>query len=116
VRSAPCTWRRGARVSCLSLKTKVDGLSVVWPQNHWDGFLQFGLKTGGNGFLRFGLKTGGDGLLRFGLKTGGAPVSTGLASKQVIGFLIEPQNQGGGEFPGLGLKTDRFSLVIWVSK
>jgi hypothetical protein len=26
VRSARCTWRRGARVSCLSLKTKVDGL------------------------------------------------------------------------------------------
>jgi hypothetical protein len=23
---------------CLSLKTKVDGLSVVWPQNHYDGF------------------------------------------------------------------------------
>jgi hypothetical protein len=22
----------------LSLNTKVDGLSVVWPQNHWDGF------------------------------------------------------------------------------
>jgi hypothetical protein len=22
----------------LSLKTKVGGLSVVWPQNHWDGF------------------------------------------------------------------------------
>jgi hypothetical protein len=38
VRSASCTWRRGARVSWLSLKTKVDGLSVVWPQNHWDGF------------------------------------------------------------------------------
>jgi hypothetical protein len=36
VRSAPCMWRRGARVSWLSLKTKVDGLSVVWPQNHWD--------------------------------------------------------------------------------
>jgi hypothetical protein len=34
----------------LSLKTKVDGLSVVWPQNHWDGFLWFGLKTGGDGF------------------------------------------------------------------
>jgi hypothetical protein len=43
-------------------------------------------------------------------------VSTGLTSKQVIGFLVEPQNQGGGEFPGLGLKTDGFSLVIWVSK
>jgi hypothetical protein len=35
----PCTWRRGPRVSWLSLKIKVDGLSVVWPQNHWDGFL-----------------------------------------------------------------------------
>jgi hypothetical protein len=29
VRSAPCTSRRGARVSWLSLKIKVDGLSVV---------------------------------------------------------------------------------------
>jgi hypothetical protein len=33
-----CVWSvRGAQVSWLSLKTKVDGLSVVWPQNHWDG-------------------------------------------------------------------------------
>jgi hypothetical protein len=32
----------------LSLKTKVV-----------DGFLQFGLKTGGDGFSRFGLKIGG---------------------------------------------------------
>jgi hypothetical protein len=55
--STPCTWRRGARVSWLSLKTKVDGFSVVCSQNHWDGFLRFGLKTGGDGFLRFGLKT-----------------------------------------------------------
>jgi hypothetical protein len=22
----------------------------------------------------------------------------------MVGFLVEPQNQGGGEFPGLGLK------------
>jgi hypothetical protein len=29
----------------------VGSLLVVWPQNHWDGFLQFGLKTGGDGFL-----------------------------------------------------------------
>jgi hypothetical protein len=34
VRSAPCMWRRGARVSWLSHKTKVDSLSVVWAQNH----------------------------------------------------------------------------------
>jgi hypothetical protein len=35
----------------LSLKTKVDGLSVVLPQKHWDGFSYFDLKTGGYGFL-----------------------------------------------------------------
>jgi hypothetical protein len=29
VRSAPCTRRRGALISWLSLKTKVDGLLVV---------------------------------------------------------------------------------------
>jgi hypothetical protein len=39
-------------------------------------------------------------------------VSPGLTLKPVIGFLVEPQNQGGGGFPGLGLKIDSFSLVI----
>jgi hypothetical protein len=34
-----------------------------------------------------------------------ATVSPGLASEPVVGFLVEPQNQGGGGFPGLGLKT-----------
>jgi hypothetical protein len=43
-------------------------------------------------------------------------VSPGLASKTVVGFLVEPQNQGGGGFSGLGLKTGSFGLVIWVSK
>jgi hypothetical protein len=33
-----------------------------------------------------------------------------------MGFLVEPQNQGGGGFPGLGLKTGSSGLVIWVSK
>jgi hypothetical protein len=37
-------------------------------------------------------------------------VSRGLASKPVVGFLVEPQNQGGGGFPGLGLKTGSFGL------
>jgi hypothetical protein len=45
VLSAPCTWRRGSQVSWLSLKIKVYGLSVVWCQNHWDGFPGLGLKT-----------------------------------------------------------------------
>jgi hypothetical protein len=41
-----------------------------------------------------------------------ATVSPGLASKSAVGFLVEPQNQGGGGFFGLGLKTDSFGLVI----
>jgi hypothetical protein len=45
-----------------------------------------------------------------------ATVSPGLASKAAIGFLVEPQNQGGGEFSGLDLKFDSFGLVIWASK
>jgi hypothetical protein len=43
-------------------------------------------------------------------------VSLDLASKPAVGFLVEPQNQGGGGFLGLGLKTDSSGLVIWVSK
>jgi hypothetical protein len=43
-------------------------------------------------------------------------VSLGLASKSVVGFLVEPQNQGGGGFPSLGLNTGSFGLVIWSSK
>jgi hypothetical protein len=30
--------------------------------------------------------------------------------------LVEPQNQGGGGFPGLGLKTGSSDLVIWGLK
>jgi hypothetical protein len=45
-----------------------------------------------------------------------AMVSPGLASKPVVGFLVEPQNQCGVGFPGLGIKTDSFGLVIWTSK
>jgi hypothetical protein len=45
-----------------------------------------------------------------------ATVSHGLASKPVVGFLVEPENQGGGGFPGLGLKTGSSGLEIWASK
>jgi hypothetical protein len=45
-----------------------------------------------------------------------AAVSLGLASKLVVAFLVEPQNQGGGGFSGLVLKTDSSSLMIWTSK
>jgi hypothetical protein len=43
-------------------------------------------------------------------------VCTGHVETRSTGFLVEPQNQGGGGFPGLGLKTGSSSLVIWVSK
>jgi hypothetical protein len=40
-----------------------------------------------------------------------ATVSPGLASKPVVGFLVGPQNKGGGGLPGLGLKT--VATVWW---
>jgi hypothetical protein len=43
-------------------------------------------------------------------------VSPGLALKPAVGFLVEPQNQGGGGFSGLGLKTGSSGLVIWATK
>jgi hypothetical protein len=43
-------------------------------------------------------------------------VSPGLASKLAVGFLVESQNQGGGEFSGLGIKIGNSGLVIWASK
>jgi hypothetical protein len=43
-------------------------------------------------------------------------VSLGLTSKPMVGFLVEPQNQGGGGFPGLGLKIGSYGLVICASK
>jgi hypothetical protein len=45
-----------------------------------------------------------------------ATVSPVLTSKPAVGFLIEPQNQGGGGFLGLGLKIGSSGLVILASK
>jgi hypothetical protein len=69
-------------------------------------------------FSWFGLRTSGDGFLQFDLKTGGelTTFSPGLASKPVDDFLVEPQNQGGGGFSSLSLKTGSSSLVICASK
>jgi hypothetical protein len=62
------------------------------------------------------LKTKVDGFLQFSLKTGGGGCS-GLASKPVeMVSPVWPKNQGGGGFFGLGLKTDSYDLVIWISK
>jgi hypothetical protein len=43
-------------------------------------------------------------------------VCTWHVETRSAGFLVEPQNQGGGGFPGLGLKTDSSGLVIWGLK
>jgi hypothetical protein len=72
---------------------------VVWPQNHSDGFCWFGLKTSGDSFSSLASKLV-------------AMVSPGLTSKPAVDFLVKPQNQGGGGFPGLGLKTGSSGLVI----
>jgi hypothetical protein len=44
-----------------------------------------------------------------------ATISPGLASKLVVGFFVEPQNQGGGGFLGLCLKIGSSGLVICAS-
>jgi hypothetical protein len=41
-----------------------------------------------------------------------ATIFSGLTSKPVVGFLVKPQNQGGGGFPGFGLKIGSSGLVI----
>jgi hypothetical protein len=43
-------------------------------------------------------------------------VCTGHEETRSTGFLVEPQNQGGGGFSGLGLKTGSSGLVICASK
>jgi hypothetical protein len=124
----------------LSLKTKVDGLSVVLPQNHWNDFSSicaskpmatvcewFGLKT--TQTVSGGLASKSAVMVFTGLAS--KPVTTvfsslasklmmtaspSLTSKSVVGFLVEPQNQRDGGFPGLGLKTGSSGLVIWASK
>jgi hypothetical protein len=51
-------------------------------------------------FLRFGIKTGGDGF-------------SDLASKSVVGFLVEPQNQGRWFVSALGSKALGQFSSIW---
>jgi hypothetical protein len=92
VRSVPCTMRRGARVSWFCLKTRVDGLLVVSPQNHWDSFFWFGLKTGRYDFIRVGLKTSGNDFSRFVLKTDGFGFSVWASKPTAMVWWFRPQN------------------------
>jgi hypothetical protein len=64
---------------------------VVWRQNHWDDFLPFGLKTGGDSFSRFGLKIGGFGFPGLGLKTGGygLVICASKSPRQFLGLELK---------------------------
>jgi hypothetical protein len=44
-------------VQPLGLKTMVNEVSVVHPQNEWDGFLGLGLKTDSYGLVIWALKS-----------------------------------------------------------
>jgi hypothetical protein len=79
------------RVSWLSLKTKVDSLSMVWPQNHWDSFSQFGLKTGGDDFPILASKS--------------RVTFPGLDLKTNICGLVIWASKSSRQFLGLSLKT-----------
>jgi hypothetical protein len=76
----------------LSLKTKVDGLRVVWSQNHSDGFLRFDLKTSGSGFPVWASKPAA----RFsdlGLKINTTVSWFGPQNYAGFGLSVAPQNQ-----------------------
>jgi hypothetical protein len=45
-----------------------------------------------------------------------ATVSPGLTLKSAVSFLVEHQNQGGGGFYGLSLKTGSYVLMICALK
>jgi hypothetical protein len=99
VRSAPCTRRRGVRVSWLSIKTKVKGLLVVWPQNHWVGFPSLGLKIGSYGLVIYTSK-----LLRWFL-------GLGLKTKQAIVCRLRHKTNERMK-TALGTRRD---LVVWFT-
>jgi hypothetical protein len=88
---------------------------VVWPQNHSDGFRDLASKLVATVSSSLASKPAVTVLSSLASKLV-AIVSPSLASNPVVGFLVEPQNQGGGGFPGLGLKTGSSGLVIWASK
>jgi hypothetical protein len=100
---------------------------VVWPQNHSDVFV--GLTSKPVTTVSSGLASKPAAMVFSSLTSKlmatvfsslasklMATVSLCLASKPAVGFLVEPQNQGGGGFFGLGLKTDSSGLMFWSSK
>jgi hypothetical protein len=113
--SAPGTWRLEARVSWFGLKTTrtvFAGLASKPVATISSGLTS---KPAATVFAGLTSKPVATVFSSFASKLV-ATVSPGLASKSVVSFLVEPQNQGGGGFSGLSLKTGSSGLVIWASK
>jgi hypothetical protein len=71
--------------------------------NHWDDFLWFSLKTGGDGFFQFDLKISGGGFPNLGLKIGS------------YGLLIWAQNHRDG-FLVYASKSSRLQFISRTTK
>jgi hypothetical protein len=103
---AVCTWH---------VETRSAGF-LVEPQNQGRRFFEwFGLKTTRTVFAGLASNLVATVFSSLTLKLV-VTVSPGLVSKSMVSFLVEPQNQGGGGFLGLGLKIGSSDLVIWASK
>jgi hypothetical protein len=101
---------------------------VVWPQNHSDGFssvwtskpvatISGGLASTPAATVFSGLTSKPVATVFFSLTSKlVTTVSPSLTLKPAVSFLVEHQNQGGGVFSGLGLKTGSYGLVIYASK
>jgi hypothetical protein len=98
---------RGRVAPCAVCTVHVETRSacfLVEPQNHGRRFINDLASKPAGWFSPVWPQNRCDGFLRFCLKTSGD------------GILVEHQNQGGGGFPGLGLKTGSYGLVILASK
>jgi hypothetical protein len=77
----------------------LERFSLVWPPNRWQWFSSLASKPMVTVYSGLASKLV-------------VMVSLSLASKPVVGFLVEPQNQGGGGFLSLRLKIGSYGLMI----
>jgi hypothetical protein len=79
----------------LSLKTNVDGLSVVWPQNRWHGFLVESQNQGAGEFSGLDLKTGSYGLVIWASKSPRYFLDLSIKTKQASVCRLRHKTDGG---------------------
>jgi hypothetical protein len=79
----------------LILKTKVNGLSVIRPQIHWDGFSRFGLKIGCFGFFGLDLKTTNSDLVIWASKSSQWFLGLDIKTKRAMVCRLRHKTDGG---------------------